>query len=123
MYIPLKENKIGVVAEVIIKAVQKSARPTISILMIIAMPGALSLQKVIQSLEYLEFINIKKLPNNVKKMISLASSGSLFYDLNQQASFMKFKEDKNVLLEQSFTDQSQSTQKSGSRLLSDEIYC
>lgn len=110
-------------AEVIIKAVQKSARPTISILMIIAMPGALSLQKVIQSLEYLEFINIKKLPNNVKKMISLASSGSLFYDLNQQASFMKFKEDKNVLLEQSFTDQSQSTQKSGSRLLSDEIYC
>ena len=58
--------------------------------MIIAMPAALVLEKTIQSLDYLNYINVEDLPRNVRAILDFTSDGSLFGNINPFGNFLKF---------------------------------
>ena len=68
--------------------------PTVVILMVVNMPSALGLQKSIQFIEYLKYINIKNKPLNVVNIIRLVSSGNLFVFLNFFGTRFNFKDEK-----------------------------
>ena len=56
------------------------------------MPAALSLQKTIQSLDYLNYMNVKDLPRNVRFVIDLTGEGNFFSSLDPFGEFYKFNE-------------------------------
>ena len=85
---------VHTISEVSIEVVSKMTIPTVVILMVVYMPSALGLQKTIQYVEYLKYINIKNVPLNVVQIIKLVSSGNLFTFLNFFGTRFNFSEEK-----------------------------
>jgi hypothetical protein len=90
IYIPAKESKAMAAAGKALDASAKVTKPITGILMIVAMPAALALQKCIQSLDYLNFINVKDLPTNVRMILEFTADGNLFGNINPFGAFYKF---------------------------------
>ena len=74
-------------------------KPAIMVLMVFSMPAAIALQKMIFSLDYLEFINIRDVPQNVLNFIDLASQGNLFGDLKPFGDSYKFEDGRKEINE------------------------
>ena len=68
----------------------------IGVLTVLAMPVAISLQKTIQSLDYLNFLNVKGLPTNVRSILDLTSEGNLFSGLDPFGDFYKFDDGNDI---------------------------
>jgi hypothetical protein len=90
IYIPAKESKSMAVAGKALDVSAKVTKPLTGILMIVAMPAALALQKCIQSLDYLNFMNVKDLPTNVRSILDFTADGNLFGNINPFGGFYKF---------------------------------
>ena len=83
-----KEESNG--AATTMKVASNISKPAIGILVIIAMPAAITLEKVIQSLDYLNYMNVEDLPRNIRSVLDFASEGSLFGNLDPFGDFYKF---------------------------------
>jgi hypothetical protein len=66
------------------------AKPLTGVLMIVAMPAAITLEKVLQSLDYLNYMNVEDLPRNIRVILEFTSQGSLFGNINFFGDFYKF---------------------------------
>ena len=96
IFIPNKESGGTAMASGAADVASKMTKPIIIILMIFAMPAALLLQKAIQSLEYLQYINIRYKPSNVIAIIIFASQGNLFGSMDIFGDFYKFDDGRGV---------------------------
>jgi hypothetical protein len=56
-------------------------KPVSIVLFIVAAPVAIALLKVLQALEFLQYINVKNQPNNVQFILSLVGEGNVFAGL------------------------------------------
>ena len=65
-------------------------KPTVGVMLVVATPVAISLQKTIQNLDYLNYLNVKDLPANVRWILDFASEGNLFGELNPFGEWYKF---------------------------------
>ena len=72
------------------KVTSNIIKPVTLVLMIVAMPAAITLEKVLQSLDYLNYLNVEDLPRNVRMILEFTSQGSLFGNLDVFGGFYKF---------------------------------
>jgi hypothetical protein len=62
--------------------------------MISSMPSAVSFQKKIQFLEYVEYLDIKNIPSNIREILEASNIADLFKHLIPFGDFYKFKDGK-----------------------------
>lgn len=70
---PTSENVVKTSVNVFSLAV----KPLTIALIIVAYPAAITLMKVIQAIEYLMLINVKKIPRNVREVLRVVAEGSI----------------------------------------------
>jgi hypothetical protein len=92
-YIPAEESKGASVAT---KVGGQIAKPVIGVLTVVAMPAAITMQKAVQSLDYLNYLNVKDLPRNVRGILEFASEGNLFSNLDPFGNFYKFDDGTDI---------------------------
>ena len=97
IYIPKGESKGAGKTMSVTSSITK---PVTAVLMIVAMPAAITLEKVLQSLDYLNYMNVEDLPRNVRAILQFTSEGSLFGNINFFGEFYKFDDGDDTSEEQ-----------------------
>ena len=64
-YEPIEVKGTTAAAQISAKIAANMSKPAIFLLMVVAMPAAIALQKAIFSLDYLDFLNIRDMPPNI----------------------------------------------------------
>ncbi len=96
LYIPAKGNDASAGATSAASIGTKLVSPITAVLFVVSYPVAITLLKIIQALEFLQYINIEKLPTNVKFILDMLSSANFFKGLiNPVGDFYKFDEGKD----------------------------
>lgn len=76
VYIPKEESGTVAAANSAASIGSQIVKPLTIGLMIVALPVAVTLIKVLQALDFLTFINIKNMPKNVKFILKMVGQGS-----------------------------------------------
>lgn len=90
IYIPAEESTA---ANTAVSIGAKITKPITVALMVVSMPVAIALVKVLQALEFLQYINVKNMPMNVQFILSLVGEGNVFAGLMDPfGEFYKFSD-------------------------------
>lgn len=65
-------------------------KPASGVLFFVAGSSAMMIQKALQSLDYLNLLNVQELPRNIRKVLEFSAEGLLFSNINFFGDFYKF---------------------------------
>lgn len=112
VYIPAEISLGESIAKLTADIGSKVIKPVVGTLMILSMPVAVTLLKLLQSLEYLVFINVKNMPSNVQFLLNIIEESNIFSGMTSSIeNLWQFDDGRGE------TEEDQHQQQSGRRML------